>query len=95
MSKKKSFITLGPALGPTLIIPLYLLNQVMDIRIEHDNTGFSPNWFLDTVVIEVGCQGKTYTFEYKGWLNETNDNSVSFPPSKIEDTAKSKMNVPL
>ena len=63
--------------------------QVMDIDIQHDNSGNSPNWFLDSVAVEVGCQGKKYTYEYNGWLNESDTNVVSLPPTKVENIGKS------
>ena len=63
--------------------------QVMDINIQHDNSGNSPNWFLDSVGVAVGCQGKTYTYEYNGWLNESDTNVVSLHRTKVENIGKS------
>ena len=64
--------------------------QIIDIEIGHDNSGFSPDWFLDSVKVEVGSQGKTYIYDFYDWLNDENGNSVPLPPTSVENTGKSK-----
>ena len=38
------------------------------IRIEHDNKGHKPGWFLDKVIVENMNNGQVYTFICKQWL---------------------------
>lgn len=52
------------------------VGQVTAITIRHDNSGASPDWFLDKVVVEDSTQ--TYTFPAYRWLADDKlDKSIS------------------
>ncbi|KAH3761318.1 hypothetical protein Pelo_6863 [Pelomyxa schiedti] len=47
------------------------LGEVQKLLICHDNTGFSPSWFLDRVVIgEEGIAGRAWLFPCGRWLSK-------------------------
>ncbi|CAH1791204.1 unnamed protein product [Owenia fusiformis] len=45
------------------------LGQILKIRIEHDNSGFGPGWFLEKVVLRaIDDHSKVYHFPCHAWL---------------------------
>uniref|UniRef100_A0A6B2KWS8 PLAT domain-containing protein n=1 Tax=Arcella intermedia TaxID=1963864 RepID=A0A6B2KWS8_9EUKA len=53
------------------------LGELTKINIRHDNSGFGPGWFLDTVVVESGV-GQTFYFPCGHWLaKDEEDKQIS------------------
>lgn len=46
------------------------LGAIRRIRIEHDNSGVGPGWFLDYVLIQNMDTGKRYVFILRDWIAE-------------------------
>ncbi|ESN93071.1 hypothetical protein HELRODRAFT_165230 [Helobdella robusta] len=44
------------------------LGSLTKIQIRHDNTGKSPDWFLEKVVVDDNKSERTYTFHCRQWL---------------------------
>ena len=42
------------------------LGNIYKLKIRHDNSGFSPDWFLDRIEVKDGI--KTYVFYCEQWL---------------------------
>uniref|UniRef100_T1ITA5 PLAT domain-containing protein n=1 Tax=Strigamia maritima TaxID=126957 RepID=T1ITA5_STRMM len=55
--KKDSFFVRGPNVG-----------YLKQIKIEHDNSGNSPSWYLEKVIITDLEKSKMYTFSCNNWL---------------------------
>ncbi|XP_077979346.1 lipoxygenase homology domain-containing protein 1-like [Glandiceps talaboti] len=46
------------------------LGELSKVRIEHDNSGFSPGWFLDRIEITNMSTGQRTTFPAQKWLDK-------------------------
>ncbi|XP_053384453.1 lipoxygenase homology domain-containing protein 1-like isoform X6 [Mercenaria mercenaria] len=49
------------------------LGRIYKIRIRHDNSGFSPAWYLDHVEIVDSSDNDTYMFHCERWLAKNKD----------------------
>ena len=45
------------------------LGKLQQCRIEHDNTGMSPGWLLERVVVTHATSGNRYVFSCGEWLS--------------------------
>ena len=52
------------------------LGTLLRIRIEHDNSGFQPGWFLDKVIVENTGDGQVYEFPCNRNLNVLEDDGA-------------------
>ncbi|WAR01120.1 LOXH1-like protein, partial [Mya arenaria] len=49
------------------------LGNIYKIRIRHDNSGFSPAWYLDNIEIIDGSDNQRYVFHCERWLAKNKD----------------------
>ncbi|CAD5116407.1 DgyrCDS5298 [Dimorphilus gyrociliatus] len=54
------------------------LGVISRIRIEHDNSGAGPGWFLDYILIENLETGKRYSFMLRDWIAEDEGDGTLF-----------------
>ncbi|PAA87710.1 hypothetical protein BOX15_Mlig005461g1 [Macrostomum lignano] len=45
------------------------LGELKKIRIEHDNTGFRPDWLLSKVIVRDSSSGRVWNFNCNQWLS--------------------------
>lgn len=49
------------------------LGELFEIDIRHDNTNFSPAWYLDKVEVKDVEENKNYVFHCERWLAKNKD----------------------
>ncbi|VDD79773.1 unnamed protein product [Mesocestoides corti] len=47
------------------------LGNVKRIRIEHDNSGSSPDWFIEKITVQDTSSGHSWIFPFQNWLSLT------------------------
>lgn len=50
---------------------LCLTGEVERLQLEHDNSGSSPDWFVELVSVEDIVTGKSWSFNYNNWISLT------------------------
>ena len=51
------------------------LGRVHKIRVRHDNSGFSPSWYLDSIEIIDNSDKERYMFHCERWLAKNKDDA--------------------
>ena len=65
------------------------VGDVSYLQIWHDNTGLTPSWFLDKILVRDVNEKKSYVFYNEGWLAVENEEGIKkllFPACKDEIT---------
>jgi len=48
----------------------FLVGELTKCKIEHDDKGWSPGWFLEKIEISNMANGKKYLFPCEQWLDK-------------------------
>lgn len=65
------------------------LSELYYITIGHDNTGYSPSWHLDHVIITNTKTGKAFVFPCRSWFDtRMGDGLIERELSVAEDAGK-------
>ena len=57
-------------------IYIFKIFQVERIRLSHDNSGPNPEWYLESLKIEIPSRGEKYMFPCNRWLTGDEDRRV-------------------
>ncbi|ESO94896.1 hypothetical protein LOTGIDRAFT_144831 [Lottia gigantea] len=60
----------------TFILTAPVIGQIERIKIEHDNSGPGPGWYLGTVSIDLPSKGRHYEFVCNRWLSKSDDDGA-------------------
>lgn len=59
--------------GRVCSCPAHCIVSISSSRIEHDNSGQNPSWWLEKLVLRESGTGKAYTFLCCDWLTAEDD----------------------
>lgn len=57
-------------------IYIFKIFQVERIRLSHDNSGPNPEWYLESLKIEIPSRGEKYMFPCNRWLTGDEERRV-------------------
>jgi PLAT/LH2 domain len=66
------------------------LGELTSLEISHDNTGASPEWYLEWVVIRDETTGQAFYFPHHGWLG----GQAFLPGQRLSATLSARAQVP-
>ena len=54
------------------------LGTIQKLRIGHDNTGPSPGWYLDKVIVDDLDNKRVYEFQCNRWMAKDEDDGLTY-----------------